>query len=560
MHRKSFARLLLVHLVAIVAVILAACGGTPPQAAAPTAAPAEPTAAAAAEPTAAPAATGGEPVTFTFAHPGPIRTMDAPVTWFGSTHWLANLLYDCLIWRTSDGTGYEGQAAERWEQIDPTTWRFYLRPGLTFHNGEVLDAEAVKWNIDRVRTREDFLVHPQWQFISEVNVIDETTLDIITGEPHAYFEYDVSYNGCQILPPDYIEEVGEEQFAREPVGSGPYRLIEFTESERYVFEAWDDYWGGRPEVDRVVYQVISEQASQIAALLSGQVDMVPNVPLPDRDRLAQEAGITMSTGPSNRQHLLYVREQSESGEMPNTYPGYTVTTEDVRIRQAISYALDRQVLAEVQGAGRPSLLRVDDYWPEHNGQYAGEEAAVNYYNPDRARELIREAGFDPEAGNRPVLNFDAPAFQQGNEKEVAEVIKVMLEDVGFTVNLNVLEGAAFNEQVLTPGNNRELALVVIGGSPSLIPNFYQCTWLNPARSPCASVEGEWEQLSQQILETTDAEERNALWGQFWDYYVEQVSEATLYHMDQVVAMNDRFEWTPRADGWFTFRDLRIKNP
>lgn len=558
MHRNTFARLLLVHLVAIVAILLAACGGAPPQAAEPTAAPAEPTAAPAA--TEAPAAADGEPVTFTFAHPGPIRTMDAPVTWFGSTHWLANLLYDCLIWRTPDGTGYEGQAAERWEQIDPTTWRFYLRPGLTFHNGEPLDAEAVKWNIDRVRTREDFLVQPQWQFVSEVNVIDETTVDVITGEPHAYFEYDVSYNGCQILPPKYIEEVGEEQFAREPVGSGPYQLVEFTESERYVFEAWDDYWGGRPEVDRVVYQVISEQASQIAALLSGQVDMVPNVPLPDRERLGQEAGITLMEGPSNRQHLLYVREQTESGELSNTYPDIELATADKRIRQAISYALDRQVLAEVQGSGRPLLLRVDDYWPEHNGQYAGSEAAVNFYNPERARELIREAGYDPEGGNSPVLNFDTPAFQQGNEKEVAEVIKVMLEDVGFTVNLNVLEGAAFAEQVLTPGNNRELALVVIGGSPSLIPNFYQCTWNSPSFSPCGVVEGEWEQVGQQILQSTDAEERNALWGQFWDYYVDEAVEVTLYHMDQVVAMNDRFEWTPRADGWFTFRDLKIKNP
>lgn len=137
---------------------------------------------------------------FVFAHPGPIRTMDAPVTWFGSTHWLTNLMYDCLIWRAADGNGYVGQAAERWENIDDLTWRFYLRPDQTFHNGEVLDAEAVKWNIDRVRTREDFLVYPQWQFVTEVNVIDDLTLDIKTAVPYPYFEYDVSFNGCQILP------------------------------------------------------------------------------------------------------------------------------------------------------------------------------------------------------------------------------------------------------------------------------------------------------------------------------------------------------------------------
>ena len=171
------------------------------------------------------------------------------------------------------------------------TWRFYLRPGITFHNGEPLDAEAVKWNIDRVMTHGDFLVQPQWQFIDKVTVIDPTTIEITTDEPHAYFEYDVSYNGCELLPPKHMAEVGEEKFATAPVGSGPYKLTELSLNEKYVFEAWDDYWGGRPEVDQVVYQVIPETASQIAALLSGQVDFVSNVPIPDRERL--EAAVAL---------------------------------------------------------------------------------------------------------------------------------------------------------------------------------------------------------------------------------------------------------------------------
>jgi peptide/nickel transport system substrate-binding protein len=381
----------------------------PTETAAPTQAP-EPTA----EPTAEPAAS--EPTEFVFAHPGPIHTLDAPVTWYISTHWLANLMYDCLIWRSVDGQGYVGQAAEEWEQVDPLTWRFHLREGLTFHNGEPLDAEAVKWNIDRVRTREDFLVHPQWQFIDEVIVVDEQTVEITTPRPHAYFEFDVSFNGCQLLPPDYMEEVGEEEFARQPVGSGPYRLLEFTDSDRYVFEAWDDYWGGRPEVDRVVYQVIPEQASQIAALLAGQVDFVPNVPLPERGRLEGNSDIELLSGPANRQHLLYVRLATDYGAMAETHPGYEVTTSNKLIRQAISHALDRELLAEVQGSARPLLLRTDSFRPEHRGQWAGEEAAIAYYDPDLARELIREAGYDPDAGNRPHLHLDGPFLEEGDAR------------------------------------------------------------------------------------------------------------------------------------------------
>jgi peptide/nickel transport system substrate-binding protein len=510
---------------------------------------------------AAPEETGtDEPTEFVFAHEGPIRTMDAPVTWYGSTHWLTNTLYDCLIWRNADSSGYVGQAAESWEALDDVTWRFYLRPGLTFQNGEPLDAEAVAWNLNRVMTREDFLVFPQWQFISEVNVIDDTTIDVITDGPKSSFEFDISYNGCELLPPDYMAEVGEEEFARNPVGSGPYKLTEFTESDRYVFEAWDDYWAGRPEVDRIIYQVIPEIGSQIAALLAGQVDFVSNVPGPELERLMNTEGLTVMSAPGGRQHLLEIRSNSTSGAMQETYDGYVVTTEDKLIRQAISRALDRELLAEVQGGARPSLLRADEFYPEHRGQWAGQEAAINFYDPDLARQLIIEAGYDPDAGNSPLVHLDAMTFQAGNDKEVAEVAAAMLEEVGFTVELNILDTAAYSEQILQPGNNREAILEVIGSNPQLIPIFYHCDWSDVEDDICPIVEGEWQGISEAIVSTIDFDERMALWERFWDFYVDEALEVTLYHTVRNVAINSaEFEWEPRNDGWFTFRDLRLVN-
>ncbi len=500
----------------------------------------------------------GDPVTFTFAHPGPIRTMDAPVTWFGSTHWLTNTMYDCLIWRAADGNGYVGQAAERWEPIDETTWRFYLRPGITFHNGEPLNADAVKWNIDRILSRPDFLVHPQWLFIKEVVVQDATTVDIITHRPHAYFEFDVSFNGCQILPPGYMAEVGEEEFARRPVGSGPYRLVEFTPSDRYVFEAWDGYWAGRPEVDRIVYQVIPEMGSQVAALLSSQVDFIRSVPVPDRVRVGEWPDLDLLTGPAGFQHLLYALYQTETGQAGITYPGHVPVTQQKLIRQAVSRALDRELLAEVQGNARPSLLRSDEFHPEHRGQWAGEQAAIDFYDPELARQLIVQAGYDPAAGRRPILHLDSMDFQQGSEKEIAEVMAALLEDVGFDVRLNILGLAAYQEQVFNSGNYRELALALIGGSPALTPLFFSCTWETPRSRPCDVAEGEWDELNARILSTVDVSERLTLWDDFWDFYVDEAIEITIHHIDQVMAINNMFEWTPRADGWMTFRDLRIR--
>jgi peptide/nickel transport system substrate-binding protein len=492
---------------------------------------------------------------FVFAHTGPIRTMDAPVTWYGSTHWLTNLLYDCLIWRNADGSGYHGQAAESWESINPTTWRFHLREGNTFQNGEPLDANAVKWNIDRVRTREDFLVMGQWAFVDEVIVVDEWTVDITTPKVHAYFEYDVSYNGCELLPPGYIEEMGEEYFAQHPVGSGPYMLTKFIASERYEFTAWDGYWDGRPEVDRVVYQVIPEPASQVAALLSGQVDMIANIPVPDREHVASAPGIRSMTASSNRMHHLYLRTETEAGGLAEKYPDHQPVTLDKNIRHAISHALDRTLLGEIQGSGYPTLVRVPRAYPEGFADvYAGPEVADAWYDPELAMELIKEAGFDPDAGNKPTVVLDSPNYYFGNEKEVAEVIAIMLEEVGFEVELNVLDKSAYFEQIDEPGYNRDLLLVTLGGGPSLVPLFYTCDWWETTYHVC---DEEWDEVANSIMTTVDAAERLTYWESWWEYFLDYSQTVTLYEIQNMYAISENFDWTPRADGWMTFRGLSL---
>lgn len=563
MHRRFVLNVVL--LLTVAAMLLSACGPaeTPaPETEEPTAVEeVEPTEPAeeeepTEEPTEEPAEEPTEePTEFVFAHSGPIRTMDAPVTWYGSTHWLTNLMYDCLIWRNADGSGYHGQAAESWEAIDDTTWRFHLRPGITFHNGEPLDAEAVKWNIDRVRTDEELMVQPQWLFVEEVQVVDEQTVDVITAEPHAYFEYDVSYNGCELIPPDYYEEVGPEEFAKNPVGSGPYQLSEFTASERYVFEAWEDYHAGKPEVDRVIYQVIPEPASQIAALRSGQVDLVSNIPLPDQETVCNTEGVECLTSTSNRMHHLYLRTQTESGDYLEKYPDYEPTTMDKNIRHAISHALDRNLLAEVQGSGYPTLVRVPRAYPESfSDKYAGPEVAEEWYDPDLARELIQEAGYDPDSGDKPKVYFDSMNAYFGNEKEVAEAITVMLEDVGFEVELNIWDSSAYFEQVDEPGYNRDMLLVVLGGGPSLTPLFYTCDWWEPTYHVC---DPEWDEVANEIYRSIDPDERLEHWEEWWEYYLDYAQTVTLYEIDYTYAVNDAFDWEPRADGWMTFRGLSL---
>jgi len=487
------------------------------------------------------------------AHPGPIYTMDAPVTWYGSTHYLTMMLYDCMIWRERNLDGYVPHLANDWENVEPNRWRFHIREGATFHNGEPINAETIKWNIERVKSRDDFMVSGQWQFVDEVELVDEYTLDIVTTTPDAYALYNLSFNGCEVLPPEYLQEVGEEEFARNPIGSGPYELVEFTEGERYVFEAFDDYWAGRPAIDRVIYQVIPERASQVAALLAGQVDMIADVPMSQRDVVDAGDETKVVKAPPAWAHQLRLRDETEHGAVGETYPDFTPTTENMLIRQAISHALDRTLLAEIQGSATPTLAYLVSVWPEVPEELVGEEAADAWYDPDRARELIREAGYDPEGGNKPHLYFDAPAFDQGGEKEVAEAAQLMLEDVGFEVDLKIWDIATYKEQVMRPGNNRDMYMVTTGKGPSILIMQFRCDW---AGSDYVCRE-DLDPINDAIRTEMDEEARLELWEEWWDWYVEDAVSVTLYEIHRFYGMNARLDWEPRADGWISPRDARL---
>ncbi|MCH2667942.1 MAG: ABC transporter substrate-binding protein, partial [Deinococcales bacterium] len=184
----------------------------------------------------------------------------------------------------------------------------------------------------------------------------------------------------------------------------------------------------------------------------------------------------------------------------------------------------------------------------------GELNADVWFDQDKARALIKEAGYTN--ANKPKLFFDAMAFQLGNEKEVAEVVKAMLEDVGFEVELNILGLSALREQVGSPGNNRDAYMVALGGSPFLTPLFYTCEWQQANYNVCVE---EWDSVGKQILTTIDADERLALWERWQEIFIEQAVTVPLYEVVGVTAMNNEFDWTPRADGWFTFRDLKLRD-
>jgi ABC-type transport system substrate-binding protein len=292
----------------------------------------------------------------------------------------------------------------------------------------------------------------------------------------------------------------------------------------------------------------------VAALLAGQVDMIVDTPYADRPRIEQADGVKLVAAPPSWAHQLDLRIETEHGAVATTYPGFVPATTNKLIRQAISHALDRTLLAEVQGSATPSLVYLISIWPEVDREkYIGSEAADAWYDPELSKQLIIEAGFDPDNGNKPKLYFDASSFDQGGEKEVAEAVTAMLEEVGFEVELTLRDNPTYQEQILRPGNNRDIQMVTTAKGPAILLTQTSCSW-EGVNYVCFE---ELDELNNQILQEVDPVKRAELWGQWWEFYLDEAFTVSMYEIGRFYGMNERLEWTPRADGWITPRDARL---
>jgi peptide/nickel transport system substrate-binding protein len=186
-------------------------------------------------------------------------------------------IHDTLFHPQEDAT-VTPALAEKWEKVDDLTWKIFLRKDAVFHNGEPVNAAAVKFSFDRIQKPE--LQSPHKGKISafkEVAVIDDYTFTIKTEEPYAPGLYMLGYY-LPVVPPKYVQEVGDAKYNTDPVGCGPYKLAKWVRGDQIVLERFDKYYGPKPYYKTVIFKGIPEEASRIASLLTGEADVVSGVP------------------------------------------------------------------------------------------------------------------------------------------------------------------------------------------------------------------------------------------------------------------------------------------
>ncbi len=505
-----------------------------------------------------------------------VLSWDPPQDWISAAEWITQNAYDYLFVRHPDGGRWVPELAKEWEVIDDLTFRFYLHEGVLFHDGTELTAEDVKFHYRRIieGTRDEYIVTDQYDWIDEIIIHDDYTFDVVSKEPNSLFLWQLSQQntGAGIVSKAYFEEVGLDGVHREPMGTGPWLKKEHVRDEHVLFERNEDYWQEEkfPNYEELEYRVIPEASTRVAELITGGVDVIYDIMPQDKDRIEDNEGTSTQWVDTARGHMLSVRTGVRSYD---DYPepdfadepelNRTFLTEDPRIRMAIEHAIDKYALRELTGGTGEAYRARGPFAPLEESQPAlyGPDAQV--YDPDYASELIEDAGYGP--GEATLVMHSSEQWPHG---DMSRVIADMLEQVGFDVDLRVMDHSTWRSDVYLPGRTQELNLLSLGGQMNPFFSTNQIHYDNVhSLPPDPDIDPDFEQQTERINELLEY-----AWSEVVDEQArtEAYHEATkiaateryanfigLFQLSTLFGINDRLDYEPRYDIEIWGYDIRI---
>lgn len=441
------------------------------------------------------------------------------------------------------GTEITGDLAESWSvSEDGLTWTFNLRQGVLWHDGEELTAEDVVYTFQTIQTSESDIAPFRPRFMQgdkpiQFEAVDDYTVVATLDAPNASLFTDIS---VPIVPKHILEgqDLREGPFNRAPIGTGPFKLVEWNTAESIVLEANEDYFRGRPCIDRLIFRIIPDEQTQVAALQTGEVDFLPNIP-----------GASVPMFENNPDFIISIAEQDSLFQMFLNLANPKF--QDVRVRQALMIAIDRQAVVDIvrQGYGVVHNSHFDHVVPFYDQNKLG-----GYdYDPVRAGQLLDEVGItdtdgdgfrdvDGEPWTLTILSF-AGGFR--DYSDYAVVVQAYWEDIGIKTELELRDLSTMVEQIYQerkvdkPYEVLTSGWSVIGPEPNSYSNFYMWT---DALGP--NIENyrneEVNSLFEQARIETDFDARMAIYEQIEAILWEELPTLPLYRNTEPAVVSSRF--------------------
>ncbi|MFA5538172.1 MAG: ABC transporter substrate-binding protein [Gemmobacter sp.] len=459
----------------------------------------------------------------------------------GPTSTLLHHMYETLVNRATDGS-LQPRLATEWSihPEDPTIWVFKLREGVTFHDGSAFTAEDVVFSVERVR-HESSGFRALHAAVQGAEAIDDHTVHIqMSGPAPLYIQ---NLTNFFIMDKDWAEAngvtapqnyaAGEENFAvRNANGTGPYTLVSRDPEVRTVMRAYDGHWADTPAVTEIAYIPISEAATRVAALLSGEVDVVQDVPVQDIARLEQTDGITVATGPENRNIFFAYDVSSEKLKSADVDDNPFAKSE---VREAMALAIDRDAIQQVvmRGQSQPSAAPLPPFvngWTEELHAYG----APDY---ERAAELVAEAGYP----NGFSVDLHCPNDRYLNDEAICQALVGMLSRANIRANL-VSQTRSLHFPLI---ENWETDFYLLGwGVPTFDSQYVFDFLLHTRGGAYGSYNGgrysdaELDAKIESLATMTDLDARNAVIAEIWQQVMEDKPILNVHNQMLAYAMRE----------------------
>ncbi|MFT3688333.1 ABC transporter substrate-binding protein [Paenirhodobacter sp.] len=489
-------------------------------------------------------------------------TLDPHAQNDGVSHTILRQIYETLVSRDASGT-LEPLLATEWfvKEGDPNIWVFKIREGVKFHDGADLTAEDVVFSLNRVRSELSKLrqLHAD---VEGVTAVDDHTVEVRLRGPNLIYPNNLT--GSYILDKGWAEAnnvvevqdyaAGKDNHAvRNTNGTGPYVLKGREVGVRTTLTFNPAYWAEeKPQVTEVQFLPISDNATRVAALLSGEVDFVHDVPVQDIQRLQNAPGVTVLTGPENRNIFLGYRLDDAPLKSSNVTDRNPFA--DPKVREAVHLAVDRDAIVKVvlRGNGTPTGVAVPPFvngWTQELSAYEPQDIA-------RAKDLLAEAGY-PDGFT---VTLDTPNNRYLNDEAVSQAIVGFLGQIGIKATLASRPYAQHSPLIV----NAQTDLYLFGWGVPTFDSAYNFNDLwhrregrygafNPSGYANPALDAKIEGLGTE----TDPEKRNAAIAEIWDVVKGERLVLPLHDQSIAWALRDGFEADIRADNSPRAFDFRV---
>ena len=430
-----------------------------------------------------------------------------------------NLIFDDLLSRGDDLNVAPG-LAERWDVPDPLTYIFHLHRGVNFHDGRPLTSRDVKWTFDsllqgKIRSTKSAV----YKFVDRIEAPDDATIIFHMKEPDATLLWNLSDGAMGIVPYGSLDEM-----TRQPMGSGPFRFVSAEMDREVVLEKNAEYWGGAPKLARVRFAVVPDETTQALELRKGSGDIAIN-------SLTADTVLTLSRDPQ-----LQIERGSGTRFAYLAFNLRDPILSDVRVRQAIAYALDRKPMVEYLLRGQAELAK--SVLPTQSWAYNGDVPSYEH-DPEKAKQLLDAAGYPAVNGVR--FHITMKSSTVADTRLMVAVIQQQLREVGIALDIRSFEPATFLSDVIH-GSFQMYGLRWIGGNED--PDIFEYAFHSSKFPPNGANRSFYsnpklDALIDQARREVDPKVRKPLYAEVQRILANDLPYIDLWYLDNVLVHTRR---------------------